>query len=34
MGGVTVKIIPGAHETIMEEPRVKTLAAALQSCLS
>jgi thioesterase domain-containing protein len=34
LGGVTVKIIPGAHETIMEEPRVKALATELQSCLS
>jgi thioesterase domain-containing protein len=33
-GGVNVKIIPGAHETIMEEPGVQTLAAALRNCLT
>ncbi len=33
-GGVRVKMIPGAHETIMEEPGVGKLAAAVRSCLA
>ena len=32
-GGVMVKIIPGAHESIMEEPRVQMLAAEIGRCL-
>ncbi len=30
-GGVTVKVIPGAHETIMEMPQVQKLAAELSA---
>ncbi len=33
-GGVTLKLIPGAHETIMEEPRVQRLSAELQKLLT
>jgi amino acid adenylation domain-containing protein len=32
-GGVTVKIIPGAHESILEEPHVQTMAMQLKTCL-
>jgi amino acid adenylation domain-containing protein len=32
-GGVTVKIIPGMHETIIEEPHVARLAAAMDASL-
>src|SRR6185295_15748114 len=28
-GGVTVKVVPGAHERIVQEPNVKELAAQL-----
>jgi hypothetical protein len=31
--GVTVRIIPGAHETIMKEPNVRHLAGELNACL-
>ena len=33
-GGVTVKIVPGAHEKILEEPHVQVLARELKACLS
>jgi thioesterase domain-containing protein len=33
-GGVTLKLIPGAHETIMEEPGVQRLAAELRKVLT
>jgi amino acid adenylation domain-containing protein len=33
-GGVTLRLIPGAHETIMEEPGVQRLAADLQQFLT
>jgi thioesterase domain-containing protein len=33
-GGVTQKIIPGAHETIMEEPGVQNLAKAMNESLA
>jgi amino acid adenylation domain-containing protein len=33
-GGVLQKIIPGAHETIMEEPGVRILASAIESSLT
>ncbi|HWI56063.1 MAG TPA: alpha/beta fold hydrolase, partial [Bacillota bacterium] len=32
-GGVTLRVVSGAHDTIMEEPRVRNLAAALQASL-
>ncbi|MCI0748741.1 MAG: thioesterase domain-containing protein [Verrucomicrobia subdivision 3 bacterium] len=32
-GGVTVKIIPGAHESILDEPHVRVAAAELNRCL-
>ena len=32
-GGVTVKIVPGAHESILEEPHVAVLAAELKKCM-
>ncbi|MDB6109200.1 MAG: amino acid adenylation protein [Pedosphaera sp.] len=32
-GGVSVRIIPGAHESIFMEPNVRATAAELQSCL-
>ncbi|MGN6552597.1 MAG: amino acid adenylation domain-containing protein, partial [Verrucomicrobiota bacterium] len=32
-GGVTMRIIPGAHESIMQEPRVQLLATELRACL-
>ncbi|MDB6068034.1 MAG: non-ribosomal peptide synthetase [Pedosphaera sp.] len=32
-GGVSVNVVPGAHDKIMEEPRVKNLAAALKASL-
>jgi len=34
LGGVNQRVIPGAHETIMEEPGVKVLACAMKDCLS
>ncbi|MDF3055917.1 MAG: non-ribosomal peptide synthetase [Rariglobus sp.] len=34
LGGVTVKILPGQHETLMTEPHVGFLARALQSDLA
>ena len=33
-GGVDVRIIPGAHETIMEEPGVQALAAEFRAALN
>jgi thioesterase domain-containing protein len=33
LGGVEVKIVPGAHDTIMEEPRVARLAKELNAAL-
>jgi len=33
-GGISVKVIPGAHETIMEERGVPALAAEFQKCLA
>ncbi|HYG36656.1 MAG TPA: alpha/beta fold hydrolase, partial [Clostridia bacterium] len=33
LGGVTLKVVPGAHDTIMEEPRVQRLAQEIRSCL-
>jgi amino acid adenylation domain-containing protein len=33
-GGVTVKVVPGAHESIVEEPNVKHLARELGSILA
>jgi aspartate racemase len=32
-GGVTVKIVPGAHESILEEPHVRVVAKELQKLL-
>ena len=32
-GGVTVRIVSGAHETIMDEPHVHSLADELRKCL-
>jgi len=32
-GGVSVHLVPGAHESILDEPHVKNAADALQSCL-
>jgi amino acid adenylation domain-containing protein len=32
-GGVTLKIVPGAHESILDEPYVQTTAAKLKECL-
>jgi aspartate racemase len=32
-GGVTVAVLPGAHETILEEPNVRAVAAELQRYL-
>jgi thioesterase domain-containing protein len=32
-GGVTVKVVPGAHESILEEAHVKAVAVAMQTCL-
>jgi amino acid adenylation domain-containing protein/FkbH-like protein len=32
-GGVTVRIVSGAHETIMDEPQVRLLAEELRTCL-
>ncbi len=32
-GGVTVTIVPGAHETILEEPNVRAVAEKLRACL-
>lgn len=32
-GGVTVKIVPGEHESILEEPHVIALAKELRTCL-
>ena len=32
-GGVTVKIVPGEHESILEEPHVATVARELRVCL-
>ncbi len=32
--GVTVKIIPGGHESILEEPNVQVLARELTACLA
>ena len=32
-GGVTVKIVPGAHESILEEPHVRALADELKKSL-
>jgi len=32
-GGVTVRIVSGAHETIMDEPHVRSLAEELRKCL-
>ncbi len=33
-GGLTVRIVPGAHETVMNEPHVRTLACEMQQCLN
>jgi amino acid adenylation domain-containing protein len=33
-GGVDLRIVPGAHDTIMEEPRVRRLGAELSSALA
>ncbi len=33
LGGVTVRIVPGAHESILEEPHVGLLATQLQASL-
>jgi amino acid adenylation domain-containing protein len=33
-GGVTVKIVPGAHETILKSPNVELLAKELHDCLA
>ena len=32
-GGVTVKIVPGAHESILEEPHVRVVAEELKKSL-
>jgi thioesterase domain-containing protein len=32
-GGVTVTVVPGAHETILEEPNVRAVAEEIRSCL-
>lgn len=32
-GGVTVKIIPGAHDSILEEPYVQVVAREIKTCL-
>ncbi|MBI4624603.1 MAG: amino acid adenylation domain-containing protein [Verrucomicrobia bacterium] len=32
-GGVTVTIVPGAHESILEEPHVRVVAEELRACL-
>jgi thioesterase domain-containing protein len=32
-GGVTVRIVPGAHESILEEPHVAAVARELSTCL-
>ncbi len=32
-GGVTVKVISGPHDSILEEPHVRTLASELRTCL-
>jgi len=32
-GGVTVKIVPGAHESILDEPHVQTLAEVMRQSL-
>jgi thioesterase domain-containing protein len=33
-GGLSIKKISGAHDNILTEPRVRTLAAELQACLN
>jgi amino acid adenylation domain-containing protein len=33
-GRVTVRLVPGAHESILDEPHVETVAAELRNCLS
>jgi thioesterase domain-containing protein len=33
-GRVTVRLVPGAHESILDEPHVQTVAAELKACLS
>ncbi len=32
-GGVEVHLIPGGHDTVLKEPHVQGLAAALKKCL-
>jgi len=32
LGGVTVKVVPGAHESILDEPHVQTLAEVMAGC--
>ena len=32
-GGVAVRIVPGAHESILDEPYVRVLANELDQCL-
>ncbi len=33
-GGVTVKVVPGAHESILDEPHVRVVARELAQCLT
>jgi thioesterase domain-containing protein len=33
-GGLDIRMIPGAHDNILTEPRVRVLAAHLQECLA
>ena len=33
-GGVTMKIMPGGHGNILDEPYVRTVAQSLQNCLA
>jgi thioesterase domain-containing protein len=32
-GGVTVRVVPGAHESVLDEPHVRVVAEALRDCL-
>jgi thioesterase domain-containing protein len=33
LGGVEVRLVPGAHYNILEQPHVAALAAQLRECL-